>query len=366
MNIAVDAREMVGSIAGKGRYVAELVKALGEIDTDNHYFLYTKQPITEKLPKNMEQVTIGGLPGLRQLWLAIDAKRRNAAVLFAPTGYLPVVFSMIPTVATIHDLAIFVTKDAKPALKTYLAETLLMRFAVSKSSHIVAVSESTKRDLVKTFGTTNAKITTTPLGYDQKVYTTKAEGDQKILDEYKIKPGYLLFVGTLEPRKNIVGILNAYNKLPTELQDKHKLVIGGKKGWFYEEIFATVTELGLENNVVFLGRVPDEHLPALYRQAKIFLFPSFYEGFGLPPLEAMGCGTPVIVANNSSLPEVVGEAGSKVDPYNAGSIKEAIVTLLTDKELYNKRKELVVAQAKKFTWQRTAELTLKTFEKVTQ
>lgn len=366
MKIAIDAREMVGSIAGKGRYVAEVVKAIAGLDTKNQYYLYTKQPIELKLPSNMEQVLIEGLPGLKQVWLAFDAKKRGCDLLFAPTGYLPIVFSLIPTVVTIHDLALFVTKDAKPALKTYIAETLLMRVAVSKSKAIIAVSESTKKDLVKLFAVNPQKITVTPLGYASAIYTPKSQNDQAVLDSYALKPGYLLFLGTLEPRKNIVGILQAYSKLSSELRDKHKLVIGGKKGWFYEEIFATVTELGLEQNVQFLGRVPDEHLPALYRRAHLFLFPSFYEGFGLPPLEALASGTPVISSNNSSLPEVVGEAGILVDPYDIAALTESMSTLLTDKKTYQQLKELAPKQAAKFSWTSTAKATVAVFMKVIQ
>lgn len=361
MKVAIDAREMVGSIAGKGRYVAELVKAIAVLDKTNTYYLYTKQPITVSLPENMQQVLIGGAPGLKQVWLALDAKKRDCDILFAPTGYLPLVFSLIPSVVTIHDLALFVTKDAKPALKTYIAETLLMRVAITKSKEIIAVSESTKNDLVKIFNIDPQKITVTPLGYDSTTYTPKNQGDETVLKEYKLSPDYLLFLGTLEPRKNIVGILHAYSQLSPELQAKHKLVIGGKKGWFYEEIFATVTALKLEKQVQFLGRVPDEHLPALYRQAKVFVFPSFYEGFGLPPLEALASGTPVISADNSSLPEVIGKGGLLVDPHNISALVDSMKTILTDKEVYKKLKEESVKQAAKFSWSATAQATLSVF-----
>lgn len=365
MIIAIDAREMVGAIAGKGRYILEVVKNLSVIDRENTYYLYSKQPLGITLSENFHNVLIGGLPGLRQLWLALDARKRGCEFLFSPTGYLPVVFSLIPSVVTVHDLAVFVSKDAKPTLKTYFAEKLLLGMATRRARHIIAVSKSTKNDLVKLFRVPEKKITVTLLGYDKDVYTqVESNDDDQILKSYSLTAdSYLLFLGTLEPRKNIVGIIRAYSQLPKELRAKYRLVIGGKKGWYYEEIFTTVRALKLENEIQFLGRLPDEHLPALYRNAKLFLFPSFYEGFGLPPLEAMACGTPVISANISSLPEVIGDAGLLVDPYNIDELAQAIERLLTDNEVYTRLKGKIVTQAEKFSWQETAKQTLAVFQK---
>lgn len=363
MKIAIDAREAVGAIAGKGRYIQELVKALPKLDPKSQFFLYSKQPLGLDLPDNCENIIIGGLPGLRQLWLALDAKRRGADVMFAPTGYLPVVFSLTPTVVTIHDLGVY-QKESRPTMRTYLAETLLMGLASRKSKKIVSVSESTKNDLMDRFRVNSDKIDVTLLGYDHDLYQPKSQDDQKILDTYKLKPGYLLFLGTLEPRKNIVGIIKAFANLPAELRQKHPLVIGGKKGWFYEEIFQTVTDLKLEKEVQFLGRVPDEHLPALYRQAQVFVFPSFYEGFGLPPLEAMACGTPAISSNISSLPEVVGKGGLLIDPHQPAEITKAMNKLLTDEAFYQQCKEEALKQVVKFDWQTTAKQTLAAFKEI--
>lgn len=369
MNIAVDAREAAGVPAGKGRYVIEIIKNLAVIDRQNNYFLYTKQPIDLELPANFEVVIIGGPPGGRQLWLAKDARRRDCQLLFAPTGYLPVIFSLIPCVATVHDLALFVTKQAKPALKTLLAERLLLGLAARKAKQIITPSQSTKNDLVKLLKIPADKITVTLLGYDKASFqpTAKAPDDEaKILKSYDIPDDYLLFIGTLEPRKNIENLIIAYAKLPSAIQDRHKLVIGGGKGWYFDSIFTTVKELKLDEKIQFLGRVPDEHLPALYRGAKLFVFPSFYEGFGLPPLEAMACGTPVITSNLSSLPEVVGEAGVLVDPQNPAKLASAIESLLTDKAAYSRLKKLSLEQAERFSWEEAAKQTLAVFEQVAE
>lgn len=362
MKIAIDAREMVGQIAGKGRYVAELVKELGQLDRANEYILYSKQPIEIALPSNMVNVIIGGLPGLRQPWLAWDAYRRGCQLLLAPTGYLPVIFSLIPSIVTIHDLTVFVSPYTKPAFKTWLAEKLLLGLAVKRAKAIISVSQSTKDDLIRLFHVPEDKITVTLLGYDKALYTPTATDDKQVLNTYNLTKEYLLFIGTLEPRKNIEGIIRAYAALSADLQARYPLVIGGKKGWFYDTIFTTVKELDLEKKVHFLGRVPDEHLPALYRQAKLFLFPSFYEGFGLPPLEAMACGTPAISSNISSLPEVVGQAGLLVEPTNINELTKAIEQLLTDKKIYDELKELSTKQASRFSWEQTAQGTLNVFK----
>lgn len=369
MNIAVDAREAAGVPAGKGRYVIEIIKNLAVIDRQNNYFLYTKQPINFKLPANFKVVMIGGPPGLRQLWLAFDAQRKDCQLLFAPTGYLPVIFSFIPCVVTIHDLALFVTKQAKPALKTLLAERLLLGMAARKARQIIAPSQSTKNDLVKLLKTPADKITVTLLGYDKTCYlpTTKVSADDlEALKSYDLPSEYLLFIGTLEPRKNIESLIRAYGQLPKGIQDQHRLVIGGGKGWYFDSIFTTVKELNLTDRVQFLGRVPDEHLPALYRGAKLFVFPSFYEGFGLPPLEAMACGTPVITSNLSSLPEVVGEAGVLVDPNDPTELAQAIATLLTDETAYSRLKKLSIEQAERFSWSEAAKQTLAVFRQVAE
>lgn len=364
MKIAVDAREIVGQIAGKGRYTVEVIKGLATIDQENEYFLYSKQPLDIELPRNFTPILIGGLPGLRQLWLAFDAKKRGCQLLFSPTGYLPVVFSLIPSIVVVHDLAVFLSKEAKPALKTLIAERLLLGSAVRRARHIISVSHSTKHDLEELFKVPAKKMTVTQLGYDRSLYSTKKTNDDEVLKTYNLKPGYLLFLGTLEPRKNIVGILKAYAQLPAELRQQHRLVIGGKKGWYYDSIFTTVEDLKLQDEVQFLGRVPDEHLPTLYRNATIFLFPSFYEGFGLPPLEALACGTPVISSNVSSLPEVVGQAGLLIDPHNPDTIAQAMQQLLTDTKRYEQIKANTVQQADHFNWQQTAQATLAIFKQI--
>lgn len=367
MKIAIDAREMAGQGAGKGRYVAELVKALGEIDQTNTYFLYTLKHIEADLPANFHFIKIEGRRGFRQYWLGQDVKRKGCALLFAPTGYLPVLFSRVPTVLTVHDLALFVSPMAKPAFKTWLAERLLLGFASRKADRIIAISQNTKQDLRQVFNVPEEKIAVTLLGYDQSIYSSHADGnDRAVMRERKLTPGYLLFVGTLEPRKNIELLVRAYASLSPELKHAHQLVIAGQKGWNFQPIFDAVLEFKLQNRVKFLGRVDDDSLPSLYRQARVFLFPSHYEGFGLPPLEAMACGTPVIASNVSSLPEVVGKGGILLAPTDLTGFSSAMEDILTDEVLYQELRRKAVAQAAQFSWTKTAQATLAIFNQITR
>lgn len=368
ITIAIDARETMGNRAGKGRYIYEIVRNLSRIDHTNHYILYVNEPIDYSVGENFKVVVLPKKFGIKQFWLAWHAYKAKCQVLFAPTAYLPVLFSFIPSVVTVHDLAIFIAKESRPAFRTKLAETLLLKPAAWKAKKVIAVSESGEEDIQKILGLKKSKIATIQEAYDKEAFFPKSpqttDKDKVVLANYNLTPHYLLFIGTLEPRKNVIGLLTAYSQLSNELRHAYPLVIGGKKGWFYEEIFAKVKELNLTENVQFLGRVPDEYLPALYRNAKIFIFPSFYEGFGLPPLEAIACGTPAITSNISSLPEAVGEAGVLINPRKPEEITQTISELLTNASRYNTLVSHSNAQAAKFDWEHAAKETLEVLTSV--
>jgi glycosyltransferase involved in cell wall biosynthesis len=179
-----------------------------------------------------------------------------------------------------------------------------------------------------------------------------------------LEPGYILFVGTLEPRKNVPGLLQAYRQLVDAKATDALLVLVGGKGWLYEEIFERVETLRLAGRVRFLQGVANNDLPALYNAAGVLVAPSFYEGFGLPPLEAMACGTPAVVANRASLPEVVGDAGLLIDPDNVEDIAQAITRVLADERLRARMREDGLAQAACFSWERTARETLNVYRQM--
>jgi len=368
---------------GSNQYAFELMKALYQRDRKNDYLIYLPSPPLPDLPKERKgwRYRVIGPPRLWNIFglpRALRQERPKPAVVFNPGHYLPL-FLSLPFVISIMDLGHFrfpqeLTRPILLKLKFWTS------FSIKRATHIFAISESTKNDIIRYYGVNRDKVTITYLGYDGKRFNPPAGGQlseikiDKVKKKYGIKDDYILFLSTLKPRKNIEGLLEAFKlvisdqrsvirkKSPvTNHQSPITLVIAGKKGWLYQSIFEKVKELGLEERVVFTGFVDEEDVPALMVGAKVFTLPSFWEGFGIPAVNAMACGVPVVVSNAGSLPEVVGEAGVVVNPYQPEDIARGI------KEAIDNRDELVekgLEQAKKFSWEKCAEQTLKVLEKV--
>lgn len=224
---------------------------------------------------------------------------------------------------------------------------------------VITISEFSKREIIKYLNIPEEKIAVVPCGIDLSVYhpNYSIEDKEKVKKKYVIPGEYILYLGTLEPRKNIPVLIEAYSQLINEGNDTHipYLVLAGMKGWSYDEIFEKVKSLGLEERVVFTGYVDKEDAPILMAGAEFFVFPSKYEGFGIPPLEAMACGTPVIVSDAASLPEVVGDAGlyAKVD--DAESLKEKMKTLLENVDLRKKFSGKAIERSREFAWNKVTD-----------
>ncbi|MBI3802781.1 MAG: glycosyltransferase family 4 protein [Nitrospirae bacterium] len=207
----------------------------------------------------------------------------------------------------------------------------------------------------------------TPLGMEAHFKPVPVAFLNPVLSKYGLKPGsYILYIGTLEPRKNIINLLRAYATLPTRLREQYPLVLGGGMGWLMETLDMQIQKLGIQSSTIKTGYLPGGDLPALYSGAAVFVFPSLYEGFGLPPLEAMACGTPVITSNVSSLPEVVGEAGVQVHPEDVGRLAAEIEDLITDPARRALLSQKGLERAKQFSWERCAALTLDVYDRVVQ
>lgn len=264
------------------------------------------------------------------------------------------------TIITIFDISIFTT-NTHPFHRIILNKLFFKR-TLNHSQKIISISEFTKKELIRYFNIPESKIKVIYLAADKKFKPLPKRMIKKVIKKNNLYFPYILYVGTLEPRKNIPNLLRAYSKIKDKIPPK--LVITGKKGWKYKEIFETINNLKLENDVIFTGYVPEEDLPALYNGAELFVYPSYYEGFGLPPLEAMQCGCPVITSNTSSLPEVVGKAGIMVNPNNIGEIANAMFKVLNNKSLRRKMIKNGLKQAKKFSWEKTARETLKIYKEV--
>jgi len=228
---------------------------------------------------------------------------------------------------------------------------------------IITISECTKKDIVKFYKIPEDKIKVILLAPDPIYQPLSHDIIAPILSKYGVCAPYILYVGSLEPRKNIQTLIQGFANIKKRGLN-HKLIIVGNKKWEYSKLIRIVAESGLHNDVIFTGYLPDEDLPALYNGADLFVYPSLYEGFGLPPLEAMACGTPVITSNTSSLPEVVGNAGIKVDPQDVDQLSDAIYHVLTDENLRLSLIEKGLERSKQFSWERTATETWKVYDEV--
>jgi glycosyltransferase involved in cell wall biosynthesis len=373
LTVGYDATAAVRQGAGIGRYARELLAALARRTDDVHY----------KLLSSSGGVTEGYLPRLdgRFRHRALPVSDRVTNVFWqrwhvgVPVQTLIGCFDLFhspdftlpptarrPAVVTVHDLAFLrVPEAAYPSLREYL-EVVVPRSA-RRAERVIAVSQRTADDLVELLGIPAARIAVIPEGVSaQFVPVGDTRKTRAELELYGIRKPYVLAVGTLEPRKNYVRLFSAYARLRARGYDGH-LVVAGRRGWLYEPILAAIRKLGLASEIKII-HPRDQDLPALYSLAEAFVYPSLYEGFGIPPLEAMACGTAVACSAASSLPEVVGDAALLFDPLDEQQICDSVERLLSDEALRAHLIERGRARAETFTWDRTAERTVTVYQEV--
>lgn len=364
MIIGVDGNEAnVEKRVGSNQYAFELLHALHDLpESKKHEFVIYLR--SNPLP-DMPQLSTWWkykVFGPKRLWtqialpVALISGRQKPKVFFSPGHYRPR-WSPVPTVISIMDLGYLrfpdqFTKRDLVQLKTWTSHS------IRKANHILTISESTKRDVIEFYDIPEERITVTYPGYDEGRFNKKIkDGEvQKVKGKYGITDDYILFLSTLKPSKNIEGLLKAFSHLTA---NDLRLVIAGKKGWMWEEIFKKVRDLNLQDKTIFTDFVDEEDVPALMKGAKVFVLPSFWEGFGIPIVEAMAVGTPIVASNVGSLPEVVGSAGVLVDPNNTKEILEGIKKVLRNREVYVRRG---LEQVELFDWKKTAKLTLQVLE----
>jgi len=369
MRIGIEAeRANVPNPTGVERYATELIRNLGNLDQSNQYVLYFRtepQPWFRELPANFSMRVIPFPKFWTQTRLAWE-------LLIDPVDVFVLLIQALPfvhprnSIITVHDVAYEMFPEAfAPFMRFYLK--LTTRWGVRRAKRIIAVSDSTKSDVSRIYGTNPQKITTAHLGVDP-IYHPRAYGEvQPSLDKYGITfKKYILFVGTMQPRKNIVGLVEAYEKLRRDSHVEEKLVLVGGKGWLWEPILRRIEASPARDSIKILNYVKMEDLPLLYNGAAVLTLPALYEGFGLPPLEAMASGTPVVVSDVSSMPEVVGDAGGLVDPNSPDSIAAGLLSALTDPERQRSMVEKGLARAKKFTWENTARTVLEVIQSLRQ
>lgn len=372
MLVAVNAQKLFISRdyrnAGISRYIGEIARRLPAVPGDERFVLYTNQAVRDwpgvaggRLAVRPSRLPTTS-PVLRILWeqtaLALWALRDGAQVLHCPLNVRPVVASP-PVVLTIHDLTFVHVPDRFGRLRQrYLAS--LTRYSARRSQQILADSQWTKRDVERYFNVRPELVHVVYPGVDQdfRPLDRSDAADVRRLADFRRKHGLpervVLYLGTLEPRKNVDKLVEAFAAL-VRRGVPHTLVLAGGKGWDYEAIFRAVETHGLQNRVVVPGYIDRAEQPLWYNAADLFVYPSQYEGFGLPPLEAMACGVPVVTSNTSSLPEVVGSAGTTVDPTDVEALTEAMAHTLGEP---GRTESLVAAgraRAARFTWSAAAE-----------
>jgi glycosyltransferase involved in cell wall biosynthesis len=291
------------------------------------------------------------------------ALRRAEVDLLHAMAFVSPLLAPCPAVVTVYDLSFLRFPERfHPLKRLYLR--LFTQWSVRRARRVIAISESTQQDVVRLLGKPADWVDVVPCGVDRRFKPQTPAAVRAFRQQQGLPERFILFLGTLEPRKNIVLLLKAYAQLVARSGDPPpKLIIAGGKGWFCQEIFAAVEQLDLANRVIFPGYVPEEEKPLWYSAAEIFIYPSLFEGFGLPPLEAMACGTPVIVSDTSSLPEVVGDAGLKVPPTDATALAEAMATLLHHPATRAEWRERGLKQAARFSWLDTARQTVHVYER---
>ena len=299
---------------------------------------------------------------LQQTFFTPGAKAFRMQLYHEPS-YLPFAFNG-PTIITIHDLSHMRYPDTHPRSRVRMMDKMLPKAVVS-AARILTDSKFTRQEIISVFGIHPSKVHTVHLGVSRNYRPLTPLQTEFCLQKYQLSHGfYILAVGTLEPRKNLLQLFRAYQKLPDTIKQKYPLVVAGMKGWLIEGIESELRSLELKGQIRLLGYVPEDLLPLLYAGAAMLVYPSLYEGFGLPPLEAMACGTPVITSNRSSLPEVVGNAALMIHPEDVLGLAESILKLIEDPAEHAKKSRLGIERARLFTWEKCASQTLEVYKKV--
>ena len=288
------------------------------------------------------------------------AQLRQYDLYHALAFVAPIVLNA-PMVVTVYDLSFLHFPDRLSAARRWYLRAFTA-LTCRRARRVLAISRSTADDLSRLLGVPRGKIDVTPLGYDKSALRPLArETIEAFRSRHSLPQRFWLFLGTLEPRKNLPMLLRAYAQAPSK--ERLPLLLAGGKGWMAEEVFKAIEELDLSDSVKHFGFVPAADLPLWYNCAEAFIYPSVYEGFGLPVLEAMACGTPVITSDVSSLPEVVGESGLRLPPADESRWSEALRTCLQDEDWLAAARSRGLERAKRFSWARTAELTLDSYRK---
>lgn len=368
MIIGIDGNEAnVEKRVGVNTYAFELLwnfwKLQDEWKNNHKLIVFLKSKPREDMPKETQFFRYKVLGGgrawiLTKLMPSLFKEGKVCDVFFSPSHYVPPLAPM-PRYCSIMDLG-YLEFSGQFKKNDFWQLKIWSAISIFVSKAVFAISNSTKKDIVRHYPFARSKVHVTPLAYDSRKFNLDIPDKdvRRIRGRYSIVTDYVLYLGTLKPSKNIEGLIEAFSRIGSK-ELKVKLVIAGKKGWMYETIFEKVKRLHLEDDVIFTDFVDEKDKPALIKGAKVFVLPSFWEGFGLDALNAMASGVPVVASNVGSLPEVIGDAGILVDPERVDSIAEGIKeVLLAPVAKYNSMVSGGLSQARKFSWEKTARQTL--------
>ncbi|MFX0197455.1 MAG: glycosyltransferase family 4 protein [Candidatus Hodarchaeota archaeon] len=375
MRVLLNGLSVVFPISGVGLYTLRLGKALGtllgsgkifwfgkSVPDCTHGFCDNKGPVSinhvgQNLKKDLRKIP--GLKTLIHTWRNNQFRsysRRVKPSLYHETNYAPFNFEYGPTVVTVCDLSFIRHPEWHPIDRVKYFENHCVK-QISQVEAIITISEFSKGEILTLLNVDPAKISVTPLGVDRNFRPGKKRM-QGVPDKY------ILYLGNLEPRKNLPALLTAYRCLPKKIRNIYPLVVSGARGWNTKKFDRTLRLFQKGEKLILTGYVPQGQLPELYRGASLFVYPSLYEGFGLPVLEAMACGVPVVASNRTSIPEVVGDAGVLIDPHDTSELRDAMLQLLDDEKLRGEMSEKGLERAKLFSWDKCAQETLAIYEKV--
>lgn len=374
MKVAIDVRTVLSNRSGVGNYVLHLIQNLKQVDPKTiYYFLALKKNLSFLGPLAGEQnplLTVFSHEShpLGDIWehfmLPLRLKEKGIDVFHGPASLIPFRKDHYRVVVTIHDLVAFLFPETIP-IKYGAYMRFLLRQAVKRADKIISVSYHTRQDLIKILKVPSEKIVViheapSPIfrPLDQNEVQTRLK------TRYGINKKYIYHLGNIEPRKNLIILLEALTRVCREFGSEYQLVVSGQKGWLIRSLSQFLKNYPLREQVLFTGYVPMEDLPVLMNGAELFVFPSLYEGFGLPVLEAMSCGTPIISSNRSSIPEIVGSAGLLIDPTNTQELAENIIYLLRNEADRRRLSLLGLEQSARFSWVEVARKTWEVYRSV--
>jgi glycosyltransferase involved in cell wall biosynthesis len=367
MRIGLDGIPLANLKTGIGHYTFELACALAHRAAADEFELVSPFPFLpelsrQTLPRNLhlEEARVNLLS---QRWWAVGLPfhlKRAGYALFHGTNYDIPLWNRCPTVVTIHDLSVLLLPGMHERRIARRARRRLHIMA-RHATMIIAATESGKRELCEHLGVEPQRVAVTPYAPRRSFRPLPAEQTAEVRRRLNIADEFLLFVGTIEPRKNLITLIRAYEEILRASRQPPQLVIAGKEGWLTDELFAHIKRAGLEDSLRFTGYIAEADLAALYSSCTAFIYPSLYEGFGLPPLEAMSCGAPVITSRIGSITEVVGQAAYLVEPTDTVELARSIIKLLEDEGARERLRVAGRERAAQFTWEKTAERTLEIY-----